>query len=192
MKESGGGQLVAVGFDLYCKMLKEAVESLRGEEKTDQPPCRIETRWRSFLPDRYVEEQNERMALYRHLARIEDPADVDELEDELTDRFGPPPTEAVNLLEVTRIKLKATALGIALIQFKTGRIVIEFQPGKALSPELCATLVETFEGRVLFKSGDTFALTLTHRGGTDWVDEVGKLLSVAWTYGDGGHPPARR
>ncbi len=186
------GQLVAVGFDLYCKMLKAAVEGLRGEEKTDQPQCRIETRWRSFLPDRYVEEQNERMALYRHLARIEDPADVDELEDEVTDRFGPPPPEAVNLLELTRIKLRATVLGIALIQFKTGRIVIEFQPGKALSPELCATLVETFEGRVLFKSGDTFGLTLTHRGGTDWVDEVGKLLSVAWTHGNGGRSAVRR
>jgi transcription-repair coupling factor (superfamily II helicase) len=186
------GQLVAVGFDLYCKMLKEAVESLQGRQKTDQPQCRIETRWRTFLPDSYVEDQNERMALYRRLARIEDPGDIDELEDELIDRFGSPPAEAIKLLGLTRIKLKATALGVALIQFKTGRIVIEFQPGKALGPELCASLVETFEGRVLFKSGATFGLTLTHGGSTDWLDEAGKLLSVAWMYGNGEDSDARR
>jgi transcription-repair coupling factor (superfamily II helicase) len=186
------GQLVAVGFDLYCKMLKEAVEALQGRQKTDQPQCRIETRWRTFLPDSYVEDQNERMALYRHLARIEDPRDIDELEDGLTDRFGSPPPEAINLLELTRMRLRATALGVALIQFKTGRIVIEFQPGKALGPKLCASLVETFEGRVLFKSGATFGLTLTHGGNTDWLDEAGKLLSVAWTYSNGENSDARR
>jgi transcription-repair coupling factor (superfamily II helicase) len=186
------GQLVAVGFDLYCKMLKEAVESLRGERRHEEPPCRIETRWRSFLPDDYVEDQNERMALYRRLARLDDPDDVDELQGELADRFGAPPTEAINLLELTRMKLTATALGIALIQFTTGRIVIEFQPGKALDPELCAKLVETFEGRVLFKSGETFGLTLTHGGGADWLKEAGKLLSVAWTYGFEEHPDARQ
>jgi transcription-repair coupling factor (superfamily II helicase) len=186
------GQLVAVGFDLYCKMLKEAVESLRGERRDEEPSCRIEARWPSFLPDHYVEDQNERMALYRRLARVEDPRDVDELEGELADRFGVPPAEATNLLELTRTKLRATALGIALIQFKTGRIVIEFQPGKALDPKLCARLVETFEGRVLFKSGDAFGLTLTHGGGTDWLEEAGRLLSVAWTYREGERADARR
>jgi transcription-repair coupling factor (superfamily II helicase) len=175
------GQLVAVGFDLYCKMLKETVEGLQGKPKTDQSQCRIETRWRTLLPEAYVEDQNERMALYKRLARMESPDDIDDLQEELTDRFGPPPTEATNLLELTRLKVQATDLGIALIQFKTDRIVIEFKPGRALSPEACATLVETFEGRVLFKSGGVFGLTVASRGGR-WLDEAAKLLSVAWMY----------
>jgi transcription-repair coupling factor (superfamily II helicase) len=186
------GQLVAVGFDLYCKMLKEAVEALRGLQKTEKPQCRIETRWRSFLPDSFVEDQNERMALYRRLARLEDPREVDELEEELNDRFGLPPPEAINLLTLTRTKLRATALGIALIQFKAGRIVIEFQAGEALSPELCATLVETFQGRVLFKSGDTFGLALTHDGSSDGLDEAGRLLGAAWAHAIGENSEARR
>jgi transcription-repair coupling factor (superfamily II helicase) len=181
------GQLVAVGFDLYCKMLKEAVEDFQGKQKTETQQCRIETRLRSFLPEGYVEDQNERMILYKRLARLQDPAEVDDVESELKDRFGTPPPEAINLLELTRLKLRAMALGIGLIQFKTGRIVVEFHPGRALSPELCATLVETFEGRVLFKSGGTFGLTLTRGGSDHWLDEAIKLLSVAWMYAKSGN-----
>ncbi|MCZ6766493.1 MAG: transcription-repair coupling factor [bacterium] len=180
------GQLVAVGFDLYCKMLKEAVEKLQGQEKVELPPCRIETRLPSLLPPDYVEDQNERMGIYKRLARMEVPADVDDLKAELIDRFGALPDEALNLIELTRIKVWGMNLGVAVIQLKPGRVVVEFLPGKALKPELCARLVETFEGRVLFKSGDTFGLTLTHGGRDERMDSAEKLLGAAWDYANPG------
>lgn len=181
------GQLVAVGFDLYCKMLKETVEDLLGRPKSERQPCRIETRLQSFLPESYVDDPDERMAIYRRLARMEDPRDVDRLDEELVDRFGARPVEAINLTELTRMKLRATALGIAAMQLKGDRIVLEFPAGELFSPEICARLGETFQGRVLFKAADTFGLTVSLRAGDDSLDDARKLLSVAWTYAKKNH-----
>jgi len=176
------GQMAAVGFDLYCKMLKEAVDGLQGRVKEERPPCRIETELSSFLPSEYVEDQNERMAVYKRLGRMEDPADIDALEAELADRFGGLPSEAFNLLEVTRMKLWAMGLGIDLVQFKHGRSVMTFLPGKALDPRLCAHLVETFQGRVLFKSSEPFSLTLAHGAAAQDIAEARELLRVGYFY----------
>jgi transcription-repair coupling factor (superfamily II helicase) len=176
------GQIVAVGFDLYCKMLKEAVDRLKGEGEIERPQCRIETRLSSFLPDRYVEDQNERMTIYKRLARFAAPEEVDDLEEELRDRFGNPPLEAVNLVELTRLKLRAMQLGIGLIQLRPGRVVAEFLPGRSFRPRLCAHLVETFQGRVLFKSGEVFGVTVAIGPAAAPLAEAKKLLHEAYFY----------
>jgi transcription-repair coupling factor (superfamily II helicase) len=172
-------------------MLKEAVEKLKGKPKEELPPCRIETRLPSFLPDDYVEDQNERMAVYKRLARFEDPAQVEELEVELVDRFGALPAEAVNLLDLTRIKLQGMHVGVGLIQLRPRLVFADFLPGKSLDPRLCAELVETFEGRVLFKSGDTFGLTLTLAAGARPLAQARKLLQMALLYDKTYNPPNR-
>ena len=74
------------------------------------------------------------------------------------------------------------AMGMAVVQLKLGIVSIEFLPGRALEPMLCAHLVETFEGRVLFKPGDVFALTLTHGGRDHRIDYAKRLLQTAWDY----------
>ena len=153
--------------------------------------CRIETRLPSFLPDRYVEDQNERMAIYKRLAHLESSEDADEFETEIADRFGELPIEAVNLIELTRIKLRAMHLGIGLVQFRQGRVVAEFLPGRAFHPHLCAQLVETFEGRVLFKAAGTFGLTLAMGPHADLLAEAKKLLQVAYFYDKTYNPPNR-
>jgi transcription-repair coupling factor (superfamily II helicase) len=176
------GQIVAVGFDLYCKMLKEAVERLKGEPEIEAPQCRIETRLPSFLPDDYVEDQNERMTIYKRFARFETPEEVDDAEIELKDRFGELPPPAVNLLELSRVKLRAMHLGIGLVQLRPGRVAAEFLPGKSFHPRLCAHLVETFQGRVLFKAGEPFGITVATGPGADLLAEAKKLLQEAYFY----------
>lgn len=185
------GQVVAVGFDLYCKMLKEAVERLRGEPELEKPQCRIESRLASFLPDDYVEDQNERMTVYKRLARLERPDEADEIEKELEDRFGRLPPPGRNLIELTRMKLRAAALGIGLVQLRSDRVVAEFLPGKSFEPALCARLVETFEGRVLFKSSDPFAVTIAFGPGSEPSGEARKLLQEAYAYGKKYTSPQR-
>jgi len=185
------GQIVAVGFDLYCKMLKEAVDKLKGEPEIEKPQCRIETRLPSFLPDDYVEDQNERMTIYKRLARLETPEDVDGTEIELIDRFGRLPPAAANLIELSRIKLRAMHLGIGLVQLRPGRVVAEFLPGSSFEPRLCAHLVETFQGRVLFKAGELFGVTVATGPGADLLAEAKKLLHEAYFYGKKYTSPKR-
>jgi transcription-repair coupling factor (superfamily II helicase) len=185
------GQVVAVGFDLYCKMLKEAVERLKGEPQDERPQCRVETRLASFLSDDYVEDQNERMTIYKRLARMESPDEADDIEKELEDRFGPLPPAGRNLIELARMKLRAAALGIGLVQLRSDRVVAEFLPARSLEPALCARLVETFEGRVLFKSSEPFGVTIALGPRSEPLGEARKLLQEAHSYGNKYTSPER-
>jgi hypothetical protein len=73
-------------------------------------------------------------------------------------------------------------LGIGVVQLRPGRVVAEFLPGRSLDPRLCAHLVETFQGRVLFKAGETFGVTVATGPGADLLAEAKKLLQEAYFY----------
>ncbi len=188
------GHVAAVGFELYCKMLKETVEQLRGEKQDETPPCRVEAPYSCYIPDRYVPDADERMLLYKRFARMTRPEEAQAMEAELEDRFGEIPAPARALLDLATIKLEAHALGIVLAQLRDpgyrlgsragatpprGEAALEFAPGKALTPEACARLSETFGRRILFKAGKTFAVSLVGQPPAHLPDEVKNLLQVA-------------
>jgi len=154
------GRMVAVGFDLYCKMLKEAVAKIKGETGETAPQCKIEVTAKSYLPDWYVEDQDERMSLYKRLGGCRDMDELGTIRAEIIDRFGPLPSEAVNLIDVTKIKLMGTALGIERIRISRQGALLEFLVGRSLSPQQCAILYETFGRGLLFKSGRIFSLSI--------------------------------
>jgi transcription-repair coupling factor (superfamily II helicase) len=188
------GHVAAVGFELYCRMLKETVEALRGETRDLTPPCRVEAPYSCYIPDRYVPDADERMFLYKRFARMTAPEEVPAMEAELVDRFGEVPPPARALLDLAAIKLEAQALGIVLAQLRDpahrlgaragatpprGEANLEFAPGKALPPEAYARLSETFGRRILFKAGKTLAVNLIGQPPARLPDEVRNLLQVA-------------
>jgi transcription-repair coupling factor (superfamily II helicase) len=121
------GQIGAVGFDLYVKLLADAVEGLKALAKgeppppsTIQPPVVIDAPLSAFIPESYVGDLNLRLSLYQRMAAAtEADAHVD-LERELNDRFGPPPTPVRNLLFVVRLRGLAKRAGIASVQREEG------------------------------------------------------------------------
>jgi hypothetical protein len=112
------GHVAAVGFEMYCKMLKDAVEGLRGDETAELPQCTVEAPYECAVPDTYVEDPDERMMLYRRLARATKPETVESIARELEDRFGRAPQVVRNLLDLTTVKLFAALQGIALVQIR--------------------------------------------------------------------------
>ncbi|HEX5132372.1 MAG TPA: transcription-repair coupling factor, partial [Candidatus Krumholzibacteria bacterium] len=188
------GHVAAVGFELYCKMLKETVDELRGESHDQSPPCRVEAPYNCYIPDRFVPDADERMMLYKRFARMTDPDEVPAMEAELADRFGEIPPPARALLDLAAIKLMAQSLGIVLVQMRDpghrlgtrggataprGEANLEFAPGKTLTPEGYARLSETFGRRILFKAGKTLAVSLIGLPPARLPDEVKNLLQVA-------------
>ncbi|HXV14406.1 MAG TPA: transcription-repair coupling factor [Candidatus Krumholzibacteria bacterium] len=197
------GHVAAIGFELYTKMLKETVDQLRGEAHEEAPPCRVEAPYSCYLPDRYVSDADERMLLYKRIARMADPDEAVALGDELRDRFGEPPPPAQMLIDLAHIKLEASRLGVVMVHLRDpghrllardgaarkepegvqslprGEASLEFAPGRALSPQAAARLSETFGRRILFKSGKTFAVSLIGQPPARLVDEVKNLLQVA-------------
>ena len=112
---SSRGHIAAVGFDLYLRLVGEAVADFRGEDIQPEPEMKIELPVEAHLPVDYVESERLRLEMYKRLAQVADDAGVDAVADELIDRYGPLPAAAEALLAVARFRLLARAKGITEI-----------------------------------------------------------------------------
>ena len=137
------GNLAAVGFDTYLELLEQAIESLRGHEPAPAVDPEIRLPIPARLPEEYVADVRQRLVLYKRLAGAPDAETVDRLRDELLDRFGPLPPEAVNLLGVIRLKVAARALGIASIALEGGDLVLGAAAASRVDPARLVALVRS-------------------------------------------------
>jgi transcription-repair coupling factor (superfamily II helicase) len=106
------GHIADVGFDLYIQLVGEAVAEFRGHEAQPEPEVRIELPVDAHLPTDYIESERLRLEMYKRLAEVRAEADVKAVEAELHDRYGVPPAEVLNLIEVARFRLLARAAGL--------------------------------------------------------------------------------
>ena len=123
--QAQSGHIAAVGFDLYCQMVTEAVGELKGEPVEEPLDITIDVPADANLPRDYVQRDDVRMEAYRRLAAVTAEADVDDVRAEWEDRYGPPPAPAAALLDVARLRVECVRLGIRTItvQRNTARIV---------------------------------------------------------------------
>ncbi|MCL7927656.1 MAG: transcription-repair coupling factor [marine benthic group bacterium] len=135
----------AVGFDTYQRLLQRAVRRLRGEvEEEKKAPAQVSVDGEALLPDEYIAGSDQKLHLYRTLARAEEAADIDALREELEDRFGPVPAAADRWLNAARLKLLAERLGIERISVSDASARVNFRPEAV--PRL-AKLSRAFENR---------------------------------------------
>ena len=131
--EGQSGQMEQVGFSLYMDMLQRTVEALKRGETVDldrpvQQGCEVDLRIPALLPDDYLPDVHTRLILYKRIANASNDAELRELQVEMIDRFGLLPQATQNLFEVTAIKLRATAMGIAKIDAHAGGGNVVFGP----------------------------------------------------------------
>jgi transcription-repair coupling factor (superfamily II helicase) len=137
------GNLAAVGFDTYLELLEQAIDALRGETPAPEVDPEIRLPIPARLPEEYVADVRQRLVLYKRLAGAPDAESVDRLRDELLDRFGPLPSEALNLLGVIRLKVAARALGIASIALDGGDLVLAASSASRVDPARLVALVRS-------------------------------------------------
>lgn len=123
------GYVAEVGFDLYVKLLEEAVKELKGEPIQARITTKIETDVPAFIPDTYVEDEKQRVIFYKKLVEARNPEEVAELERELLDRFGRIPPEGLNLLEFQRLRILGAGAGIERVVVKSSTILFEADRG---------------------------------------------------------------
>ncbi len=120
--EAQSGHIAAVGFDLYCQMVTEAVAELKGEPVPEPVEITIDVPLDAHLPREYVAREDVRMEAYRRLAAVGSAADVDDVRAEWEDRFGPVPEPAVSLLEVAKLRAECARLGASDFQLREGTV----------------------------------------------------------------------
>ncbi len=117
------GHLDAVGYDMYMKLLEEAViEEKGGEKKKELPECAVDIRCDAYLSKSYIPSAPQRMDMYKRIARVTCEADYDDIIDELCDRYGEPNSQAVNLCRIARIRALGRTCGFTKIEERDGII----------------------------------------------------------------------
>ncbi len=129
-KQSGFMQ--ELGYDLYNKLLEEAVAELKGQVIVRLPETKLETDIEMHLSDSYINDRQHKVDLYRRLADCRTLDDVEKIRDEITDRFGKMPTEAVSLVDGTALKVAAAILEVEKVSVRSGRAAIKFSESRTL------------------------------------------------------------
>jgi transcription-repair coupling factor (superfamily II helicase) len=106
------GHIAGVGFDLYVRMIGEAVTELKGDGPAERPEVRVELPVNAHIPHDYVPGERLRLEAYTRIAAIDSPEDAAEVRDELADRYGPPPEPVASLLDVARLRARARRAGL--------------------------------------------------------------------------------
>jgi transcription-repair coupling factor (superfamily II helicase) len=120
------GHLAAVGFELYCQLIDEAVAELSGREESESrpEPVRLDVDVDAFLPATWIPYEAAKIDLHRRIASAARPGELKAIEDEAVDRFGPMPPEAANLVALQRVRLDLALVGAEAVKISGGRIVL--------------------------------------------------------------------
>ncbi|HYM80597.1 MAG TPA: transcription-repair coupling factor [Candidatus Limnocylindria bacterium] len=156
------GFIVGLGFDLYVKLLEEAVAGLKGDADEVLPEPRLVTDWSAYLPDDYVPDEHEKLALYRRLADLRELAALDDLTLEMIDRFGQLPPPAVALVELRRLRLLGALAGVETL--RVDQHVVELMLRRPLLPAVIRDLLGRVRGQVEFLSGRDFGMRVRGEG----------------------------
>ena len=145
------GHMEAVGYDLYCKMLNEAVKRLKGEKvENDEFETNIDLKMDAFIPADYIPNEFQKLDVYKRIAEIETEPERDDMVDELIDRFGEPPQSVCNLLEIALLKAKAHDAYITAIVEKANQIRITMFPQAKVATAKIPDLLAVYQGKLRF------------------------------------------
>ena len=166
---------MSVGYDLYLKLLEEAVLEERGEERAVETECAADLTVNAHIPDRYVPSPEQRMDLYRRIAAIREDEDASDLLDELLDRYGEAPKAVLALLDVALLRAAAARAGVSDISQKGS--VLRMQLG-VFHPAALANLcgLAKYRRRLTLAAGEVPALSLTLKPGEDVLEAARTLV----------------
>lgn len=156
------GHIATVGFELYCRLLEEAVQELKGGgEVVEAPPDPlIELNTDAYLTGEYIADAMHKMEIYQRIAAIRSEAHITDLVDELVDRFGDMPTPVLNLLSVARIKNLARVCGIRSLIERKDSVEIQFTANPNVNPHAIMEMKLRYPGRISLLPGPPQSIRL--------------------------------
>lgn len=145
------GHMETVGYDMYIKLLNEAISIMKGEEPAPiEEDCIVDMQVQAHIPERYIDSTNLRLDIYRKIAAVKNEEDAMDITDELIDRFGEPPAAVQGLIDIALLRNTASQLGIDEIK-QQGPALLLYK--KKIDMKQVSELVNTWKGRVLLSAG---------------------------------------
>ena len=160
--EIQSGHLEQVGYDTYCNLLDEVVKETRGIEVKPEIDIQIDLNVTSYIPEEYIQDPNQKIEIYQDIALCKNEEDIQNVIDEIIDRFGNMPEELENLIDIARIKYMAKDLYISKIMSRKTAVVFTFEPNKKemdLGLNL-NKLIKKYGNKIKFSAGVKPMITL--------------------------------
>ena len=171
------GHMMTVGYDMYLKLLEDAVLEERGEAAQKEPECTADLTVTANINKDYVASGEQRMDLYRRMAAIRTQEDADELLDEIVDRFGDPPKGVMNLIAIALLRARAAAAGITEITQKDGAVLLSLSTMDFAAISACCAEAQ-FKGRIFFSAGKVPMLSVKLKKVEDPLKLATQLVGV--------------
>ena len=177
------GHMEAVGYDLYCKMLSEAVKEAKGiEDISDKFDTTVDIVTDAYIPAGYIANEFQKLDIYKRIAGIETEEEKDEMLEELIDRFGEPPKSVLSLLRVARLKALAHAVYITEIKQTGSLIKLTMFERARINPEKIPELITQYKSSLKFNMAENPYFTFDLKNGSvakkrDVLDVVEELIS---------------
>lgn len=148
------GHMDNVGYDMYCKILRESIDEAKGIRHGAEEDVSIDISVNAYIPESYIPSANQRIDMYKKIAAIETEEDEFEIRDELIDRYGEPPASVNNIIAVAAVKIPAKEAGCIEITEKNRIVTLRFQGGR-VTPGLVFGLDNAYPSRVRLLSEET-------------------------------------
>lgn len=158
------GEILAVGYDMYVRLLEDAIASVRGDDISDIPDVYMELEYAGFIPDDYISEPMEKMEIYKKVAAVADESDLSRLHAEINDRFGQPPETVLSLLSIADIRVACRRLAISSLKERAGIVTIEFAHIGSISVERVVRLLRESGGAIMLDKDRPSCLLLKTGG----------------------------
>lgn len=180
MGKAQHGHMSAVGYDMYIRMLDEAVKKLTGKQIGEIPDTVVDIRIDAFIPRDYIEDEVIKIQMYKKIAAIETRDDYYHLKEEMEDRFSDIPDVTYNLMDVALLKAKARSLGITELRDRGNYVLLTFAKDRGIRPEFIGVILsDDFKGRVKAGLEDKPQLSFYYKNTKEkLIRDLGKFLDA--------------
>jgi len=173
---SQSGHIAAVGYELYVRLIEEAVAELKGEEWREEINPEIHVNLSAYLPEAYVLDPDVRLNLYRRLSALKEAEELESLGAEIADRFGPPPREVSNLLRIMSVRLRMKRLRATRLEITREALVLTFAQDTEVDGAILVEMVERHPGKYRFSKGNRLKVRPDEPGPLASLEEIRDLL----------------
>ena len=177
--EIQSGHIEQVGYDTYCKLLDEVVKEMQGIEVKKEQEVQIEINLSSYIPESYIEDSSQKIEIYQDIALCRTDKDIEDVIDEIIDRYGSMPKEVENLIEIARIKILARKAGVIKVSQKENAIVLNLDRENInIDEKIVNKLVTTYGSNLRFSAGvDPYiTLKISTKNEKEIIEKIKEIL----------------
>jgi len=148
------GHMSAVGYDLYCRMLEDAVSIVKGEVDKEPIETTVDMKIDAYIPSNYIQDETQKIQVYKKIASIESYEHMLEVIEEIEDRYSNIPESVYNLMNIAYLKAIAREIGVLEIKDTGIQVQITFKDKSYLTSEMVKYILDNYKRQITFKMGD--------------------------------------